>query len=263
MTDFPVSLMQKTLHRSNGRNIIAIVSGLGGVGKTYIAVTMAGLLAQQGKKVLLFDGDLGLANVDSHLMMTTQPDIESVLMTKIPMNKGIRHFEQGSFDVLAGRSNKYSLGTINKGTQQVLKDDLLLLSTHYDTVILDLNSGIQSVCDLFLRVAGTILVVCTDDPTALTDGFTLIKKIDQTELAQRVQIVVNQAVSLKEGERAYYTLAKACNDFFKFEPPICGIVRYDKVVSEFMEKRVPLFNICPNCDSVSDIKEMMQNIKNI
>ena len=96
---------------SKGRNMIAVASGKGGVGKTWLSISLAHALSKQGKKILLFDGDLGLANVDIQLGLVTQYDLSSVITGKIPMTQAVCRSDLG-FDVIAGRSGSGSLANI-------------------------------------------------------------------------------------------------------------------------------------------------------
>lgn len=260
MSDLTLSLIQKTLRRSDGRNIIAVVSGKRDVGKNWICVLLAGLLANNGQKVLLFDGDLGLANIDVQLGLMSVPAIELVLTGKMPMNQIIRHFDRGGFDIITGRINGSSFGSVDDGMKHVLKDDLLLLATHYDSVIVDLNVGISGMSDLFIHSVGTILVVCTDDKTALTDAYTLMHQISEAGESDKIQVVVNQASSVKEGERTYYTLIKACSDFLSGEPPLAGIIRDDISVADALRHQIPILNAYPDSDVVTDVKKIVKNL---
>ena len=88
-------------HLANG---IAVASGKGGVGKTWLSVTLCQILARQGRNVLLFDGDLGLANVDIQLGLAPEKDLGGVLAGKYTLDQAISHCREGSFDVIAGRS---------------------------------------------------------------------------------------------------------------------------------------------------------------
>src|SRR5271163_4187882 len=92
-------------------NIIAIGSGKGGVGKTWLAITLAHLAARSGRNVLLFDGDIGLANVDVQLGLTPQKDLNSVIHGRHTLAEAVTRYEDGGFDIIAGRSGSASLAS--------------------------------------------------------------------------------------------------------------------------------------------------------
>src|SRR6202012_3327698 len=83
-----------------GQNIIAVASGKGGVGKTWFSITLANLFARAGRKTLLFDGDIGLANVDVQLGLTPTRDLGAVFSGQCTMKEAITYYEKGKFDIL-------------------------------------------------------------------------------------------------------------------------------------------------------------------
>ncbi|MGN1063334.1 MAG: AAA family ATPase [Alphaproteobacteria bacterium] len=260
-TQSSLSLTEKTLSRTGGKNILAIASGKGGVGKTWLSVTLAGLLAAQNKSVLLFDGDLGLANVDVQLGLIPGQDLSDVLTAKIPMNKAVTRFERGGFDVIAGRSGSGALAGINDAQMHLLRDDLLLLATHYDKVIVDLGSGITQASRIFAAPADTVLVLCSNEPTSLTDAYAFINVLMQEGHTPHFKIVVNSASSYKEGERTYYTLVKALENFAHIEPPLAGIIRRDTCVKDAVRMQTPVFNAYPDSAALQDVKTLMEHLK--
>lgn len=255
-----LTLASKTLERTRGKNMIAIASGKGGVGKTWLAITLSGLLAEKGLSVLLFDGDFGLANVDIQLGLSTPQDLGSVLMGTAPMNTAITRYEPGAFDVMAGRSGTGALASIPFSRLQLLHDDLLLLSTHYDKVVVDLGAGLEKSVRLFAGAAGTVFVVCTDEPTALTDAYAFIKVLSKEAPEATVQIIVNSANSLKEGERTYNTLLKACESFLGLQPPLAGVIRRDTHVKDSIRSQVPTLNAYPTCEALKDVRALLEKI---
>ena len=97
---------QTPFHRMH--NIIAVASGKGGVGKTWFSITLAHALSKMGKRVLLFDGDLGLANVDVQLGLMPKRDLNDVIRGRLGLDKVIQTYEDGKFDIVAGRSGQAS-----------------------------------------------------------------------------------------------------------------------------------------------------------
>lgn len=261
MMDFISPFGLKILQRTDGRNIIALISGKGENGKTWVSIAMAGILARMGQRVLLFDGDLGLANIDMQLGITQSQDIASVLMAKVPMNKAIVSYEQGGFDVLTGRCVSDSLQSVDYGSLQLIKDDLLLLASHYDTVIMDLGSSSDMVTRVFSEAVGTILLFCTDEHTSLTQARGLLEMLSNDGCLDKVGIVVNAVSSLKEGNRTYYTLIKACDDFIKDSPLLFGVIRKDFSVLQALENQFSVLNTYPDCIAIQDVKELVKKLK--
>lgn len=261
MTDLASSFILKTLHRTSGQNIIVLMSGGGGNGKTWVSVAMASLLADTGQKVLLFDGDLGLANIDVQLGITPYHDISGVLTSKVPMNKAIVSYKTSGFDVITGRSDSHSLHSLEAGSIHLIKDDLMLLATHYDTLIVDLGSPSNLMTDFFSMDVGTILLFCTDEPTSLTGAYALLKELSEKGRTTKVGIVINAVSSLKEGNRTYYTLIKACDEFMKTPPPLVGIIREDICVKQALDNRLSVFNAYPDCMAIKDVQHLIKTLK--
>lgn len=233
--------------------MIAIASGKGGVGKTWFAITLANALAQAGKKVLLFDGDLGLANVDIQLGLMPKHDLGGVISGRMPMNQAAIPFEDGGFDIIAGRSGSGNLADIPASRLQTLSEDLMLLSAVYDYVLLDLGTGVDRTVRQLMARVGSCLVVTNDEPTALTDAYAFIKLTHMERPNLGVQIVVNLANSTREGERTYNTLLKACEGFLKISPPLAGVIRRDTKVREAIRNQAPIMVRYPNTEATTDV----------
>ena len=139
-------------------------------------------------------------------------------------------------------------------------DDLQLLCTQDDKVIIDLGAGIEKAVRLFAQNAGTLLVVCTDEPTSLTDAYAFIKVIHTQNPQVDIQIVVNAVASVKEGERTDATLLKACQGFLKISPALLGIVRRDTHVRDAIRTQTSVLQAFPTCDASTDILELVNKI---
>ena len=103
--------------------IYAVASGKGGVGKTWFAITLSHALANLGRKTLLFDGDLGLANVDIQLGLMPKHDLGTVVSGKLPLNQATMPFEEGGFDIIAGRSGTGNLANVSANRLHTLGED--------------------------------------------------------------------------------------------------------------------------------------------
>ena len=133
----PLSVTPQS-NKATSSNSIAVASGKGGVGKTWFAITLSHALAKRGGKTLLFDGDLGLANVDIQLGLMPKHDLGAVISGRLPLNQATVAFEDGGFDILAGRSGSGNLADISQSRLNTLVDDVNLLSAAYEHVVFDL-----------------------------------------------------------------------------------------------------------------------------
>jgi flagellar biosynthesis protein FlhG len=241
------------------RNIIAVASGKGGVGKTWFAITLAHALALAGRKALLFDGDLGLANIDVQLGCTPRRDLASVVAGDATLTQAATPHE-GGFDIIAGRSGSGALASLAPNRLLDLRAELGRFAQNYDWVVLDLGAGIERTVRLLTAEARACLVVTTDEPTAITDAYAYIKVTAHERLVGAVQIVVNMVASPRDGERTYATLLRACREFLKIEPPLAGIVRRDDHVKDCIRRQVPLLKRHPNAPAASDVEQIARRV---
>ena len=239
--------------RPQVRNMIAVASGKGGVGKTWFSITLSHALAQSGLKTLLFDGDLGLANIDIQLGLMPAHDLGSVIAGKITLNQAVCHYEDGGFDIIAGRSGSGALTNVPINRLQIINDDLRLLANQYDRVIVDLGAGVDKAVRMFAASAASLIIVCTDEPTSLTDAYAFIKMMCMEHRQPNVSVVVNSANSCREGERTYSTLLKACQGFLRISPPLAGVIRRDTRVRDAIRNQTSILRRHPNTEAAEDV----------
>ena len=242
------------------KHIIAVASGKGGVGKTWFSITLAHALAKTSQRTLLFDGDLGLANLDIQLGLMPKHDLGSVIAGRLTLNQAIIPYEEGNFDIIAGRSGSGGLANIPTSRLQILGDDLALLSSSYDKVILDLGAGVERTVRQLTHNVGACLVVATDEPTSLTDAYAFIKVTHMEQPGADIRIVINIANSTREGERTYNTLLKACEGFLKISPPLMGVIRRDNKVREAIKSQTSILTRFPNTEAAADVEAIAEKL---
>lgn len=246
--------------RKYAQKLFAVASGKGGVGKTWFSITLAHALSQLGKKVCLFDGDLGLANIDVQLGLMAKHDLNDVIEGNLMLSQVIEHYEAGGFDVVAGRSGHGSLSAIALPRLQELLEQIRTIQSQYDAIIIDLGAGIDRTVRFMSAAADMAFVVTTDEPTSLTDAYAYIKLSHAAGHGDNLQVVVNMTGSEKEGEATYNTIAKAAKNFLKFNPPLMGIIRGDKRVRDAIRAQTPFLVRYPSTDTAQDIEKIAQRV---
>ena len=243
-------------------NMVAIASGKGGVGKTWFAITLSHALAKRGKRVLLFDGDLGLANVDIQLGLMPAQDLGAVIEGAVDITGAVTHYAEGGFDILAGRSGSGNLASLTSYRVSELRNGLIGLARKYDHVLIDLGAGVDRSVRQLAGPAAATYVVVTDEPTSLTDAYAFIKLARAANPQADMRVVVNMAASALDGQKTYDTIRKACENFLKYTPPLTGVVRRDTKVRDAIRAQTPLLVRSPGADAASDVEAIAARFGN-
>lgn len=234
-------------------NIIAIASGKGGVGKTWMSITLAHTMARTGRRVLLIDGDIGLANVDVQLGLTAHKDLSNVVSGNATLREVVIPYAPGGFDIVAGRSGSASLAQIGPAALIQFIDQIQSIAESYDVVLLDLGAGVEQHVRMLCHAAAQLVVVITDEPTSLTDAYALIKLCLSDKPDTAVSIVVNQSSTQKEGDVSYQAISRACANFLHITPKLLGVVRKDNKVRESIRAQSSLITRAPHTTAATDV----------
>ncbi len=240
--------------------LIAIASGKGGVGKTWLSITLAQALARQGLSVLLADGDFGLANVDVQLGLQPERDLFGVLAGRFPVEGAVIRCEAGGFEVLPGRSGSGALAGLGPDRAEQIGGLLREAAARRDAVVLDLGAGLDGATRRLSALADTLLVVATDEPTSLTDAYAVLKLYGADRADGDARIVVNQARDQASGRRTAATLQQACRNFLRREVPLAGVLRRDDRVKEAIRRQLPLLTRHPGSPAGADVETLARTL---
>jgi flagellar biosynthesis protein FlhG len=241
---------------------VAVASGKGGVGKTWFAITLAHALTRQGRHVLLFDADLGLANVDIQLGLTPEHDLGSMVAGRATLAETALRHADGGFDIVAGRSGSGALSMLDAAALERVLAALRDAQARYDAILLDLGAGLDRAVRRMTAWADTLLVVATEEPTSLTDAYAVLK----LHAADRpwvggdgvhngdARVVVNQATTRSAGERTFATLERACSRFLGGSPQLAGVIRRDDRVRDAIRRQTLLLTRHPASHAAVDVE---------
>lgn len=172
--------------------ITAITSGKGGVGKTFVSANLAAALTRQGRRVLVLDADLGLANLDVVLNLFPKITLHDVFKGKYQLEEAILP-APGGFSVLLAGSGMVEYSRMTPEVQSQLQKVIDTVEPRYDHVLLDTGAGISDLVLYTVSLAGHVMIVATPEPTSMTDAYATIKVLAHTQGRRTIQLVVNQA----------------------------------------------------------------------
>ena len=240
--------------------IIAVTSGKGGVGKTNVAVNMAIGYAQQGKKVILIDGDLGLANINVLLNAVPQYNLMQVINGQKKMQDIITDTEFG-FKFIAGANGFSKIANLTVEELDEFANQFSQLSDA-DIIILDTGAGIASNVLQFVAAADEVCVVTTPEPTAITDAYGMIKIIT-TECVDRemnIKLLVNRVHTPDEGKRVSERIVSIVSQFLNYKVEYIGFIYEDPVVQASVIRQKPFMIINPNSKPAQCVRHIIGRI---
>lgn len=211
-------------------HVFAVTSGKGGVGKTNVVANLAAALALAGRRVMVLDADLGLANLDLFLGVEPGRTLADFFAGRCSLGETVRRGRLGILLVPAA-SGVQEVTALTDAQKIALLTELDGLAESVDVVLVDTGSGISDTVTYFASAAHDIVVVVTPEPTALTDGYALIKVLASTRREKRFWILVNSASSEREARRVYDRLARTALSFLNIALDFLGWVPRDEALA--------------------------------
>lgn len=239
----------------NGPVTICVASGKGGVGKTSLTVNLAAVLSESDLRVLVVDGDMGLANVDLLLGISVKHTIRDLMDNKdAPMDSVC--FVSPTFGVLpatSGVPEMVSLGADEHIQLARLFDGLF---PNFDVVMIDAAAGIGSSVLWFNTFVRHNIIVLTPDPTSITDAYALIKVLNQRYQRKHFSLVLNQVTDPVEGAQVFEKLDTVARKFLHAELSFLGSIASDAVVSKAVRQQKPFITAFPESEAARCVKQI-------
>ncbi|CAJ1315555.1 MinD/ParA family protein [Paenibacillus sp. PK4536] len=236
---------------------ITITSGKGGVGKSNFTLNFALALQRLGRKVLVFDADIGMANIDVLMGVRSKFNLSHLLSGEKQINEIIEK-GAGSLPYIAGGSGLTSLFSLSDKDLIYFTDQIQKVATDMDYILFDTGAGLSKETLQFIMSADECIVVTTPEPTSITDAYALIKVVHGMEEDVSFKLVVNRAESEKEAVQTSDKIRLVTSRFLNLEIPLLGFVSDDSHVSQSVKKQVPFSIYSPGCIASKDIQNLAQ-----
>jgi len=231
-------------------HIMAITSGKGGVGKTFVSANLAAALARAGRKVLVLDADLGLANLDVVLNLFPKITLHDVFTGKSTLADAVLP-APGGFHVLLAGSGMVEYSRMTPEVRDQLQKVIAEVAPKFDHILLDTGAGISDVVLYTVSLAGDVLLVVTPEPTSMTDAYATLKVLAHTQGRRKLHLLVNQTRKPGEGRAVRQQLQQVVDRYVNpnLDSPVrlelLGDVPSDPAVRESVLRRQLLLEALP------------------
>ena len=250
---------------SNGSSyprVIAVTSGKGGVGKTNIVGNLAVAMTRLGKRVVIIDADVGLANIDIVFNLRPKYNIRHLVSGEKTLSQVMVKTEHG-IGILPGGSGFADLTRFSEGEKLTLLSEFEAFSDMADIILLDTGAGISSNVLYFNASADQCLVVATTEPTSITDAYALMKVMSQAHGITHFKLVVNMADNRAGAKKVYGSLSNALDKFLKnVVLEYCGYVPVDPALQKAVRNRRILLDTVTHSPAADAMSNLANNLLN-
>jgi len=239
--------------------IITIASGKGGVGKTSLTVNLAIALAQAGKKVMIMDADLGMANVDIMMGLTPRHTLHDVIQGRLPVSD-IALEGWAGVKIIPGCSGIFEAASIQRIRREALMTELEHFGREMDYILVDSGAGISKVVMGFVASADDVIVVITPEPTSIADGYGIIKVLSRFRLHKKVYLVVNMANQIQEAEATARKIEVVAANYLDIDIKRLGVIYTDTHVKKSIQEMTPYIVKYPRSQAAFSVTQIAKNI---
>jgi flagellar biosynthesis protein FlhG len=239
--------------------VIAVSGGKGGVGKTNVSLNTAISLAKLGKRVLVLDADLGLANVDVMLGLRVKRNLSHVLSGECELDDIIIQGPAG-INIIPATSGTQSMVDLTPAEHAGLIRAFSDMKTKFDILIVDTAAGISDMVLSFCRASQDVLLVVCDEPTSITDCYALMKLLSRDHGLFKFKVVANMVRTPNEGKNLFAKLAKVTDRFLDVTLELVAVIPYDENIRKSVRKQQAIVEAYPNSPASIGLKALAKNI---
>ena len=245
-------------NKKTSTKLITVTSGKGGVGKSNFVVNLAIVLQNKGKRVLIFDADLGMGNDDVLMGIYPKHNIFDIIFNDLQIKDVIIEGTNGVSLIPAG-SALSKAQDLEENDKKVFLEKLDTLD-EYDYILMDTGAGANKDVLSFIAASEELIIITTPEPTSITDGYSLIKAIDHYKLKTNAKIIVNKAFTKEEGDETYHRFDRAVSKFLKIDIEYLGCILDDKKLVQSVRQQKPFVVLYPNCDAAKNIENIAMKL---
>ncbi len=232
--------------------VIAITGGKGGVGKTNVTLNTAISMARQGKRVMVLDADLGLANVDVMLGLRVEKNLSHVLSGECLLDDILVEGPHGIL-IAPATSGSQSMVELTPTEHAGLIRAFSELKTDIDVLLVDTAAGISDMVLSFSRASQDVMVVVCDEPTSLTDAYALIKVLNRDHGVFRFKVVANMVRNQREGQELFAKLSKVTGRFLDVALELVATIPFDENIRKSVRKQKAIVDAFPDSPAAKAI----------
>lgn len=260
--DAPVEPTSSALPEQGEREaarILAVTSGKGGVGKSNLAVNLAIAFRREGKRVIVIDADLGMANVEVLMGRTAKYDLLDLLNPEVTLQDVLLDGPEG-IRYISGGSGMEQAAEFTDRERRILMQKLAGCGELADIILVDTGAGLgRNVLD-FILAADEVILVTTPEPTALTDAYAVLKAYSMYAANPNMKLIVNRVYDPEESMEVSSKLTRTAEKFLKLEVESLGYIFEDRQVIQAVRKQKPIMEMFPNSTAAKCIAAIAQSI---